>query len=234
MMIRLLSIPRPAAFAISHRTAAALAGGGRRITIDRSRVSMPPATAARPVSSSAAGLPDDAHLRSERAALTARWSASGHQIAMFFDGLCPLCAFEIGHLRKLPTAHRVCWVDISVARPTIAFPAAPPAAQPSALAGDDCVPLNTRALGKRSPADFMDAMHVWKVDEGRFVVGTDAVRELYRVLGLGFLWRWTGHPLARGAVDRAYNWFAANRHNLGFKRKEIKETETGAHKDSPQ
>lgn len=43
-----------------------------------------------------------------------------HQIAVYFDGGCPLCAKEIGYYQRLDQAQHVQWVDIS--RPNASCP----------------------------------------------------------------------------------------------------------------
>ena len=35
------------------------------------------------------------------------------QVAMFYDGACPLCSREVAHYKAIDTQHRVRWVDIS-------------------------------------------------------------------------------------------------------------------------
>jgi predicted DCC family thiol-disulfide oxidoreductase YuxK len=118
---------------------------------------------------------------------------------VFHDGSCPLCAFEIGHLRKLRAAARIAWIDIASRE-----------SQPDWLPD---TPFDAAVLGKR-PQDLSGAMHAWDVSERRFYVGTDAFRRIYPALGLGWVWGWTAHPAVRGSVDAAYAWFAANRHRF--------------------
>lgn len=135
------------------------------------------------------------------ARISASLAASGQTAIMFYDSLCPLCAFEIGHLRKLKAASRISWVDVSAAKPAMAIGTAPP------------TQLDLSVFPK-SQDELLSAMHVYDVATGQWHVGTDAVRELYGQLGLGWLWRWTKHPAVRSTVDAAYEWFAENRHKL--------------------
>ena len=40
------------------------------------------------------------------------------QIAVYFDGACPMCAKEIAYYRRLDTAQRVQWVDVAGPNPS--------------------------------------------------------------------------------------------------------------------
>lgn len=137
----------------------------------------------------------------ELASLARSLDAAGQTAIMFFDSLCPLCSFEIGHLRKLAAARRISWVDVGAKRVELAVGTSPAS------------PIDLRMFGKTQD-ELLSAMHVYDVTSGQWHVGTDAVRELYGQLGLGWLWRWTKHPAVRSSVDAAYEWFAANRHKL--------------------
>jgi predicted DCC family thiol-disulfide oxidoreductase YuxK len=42
-----------------------------------------------------------------------------NQVAMFYDGGCPLCRREVEHYRRLDRVRRVRWIDISLQRDSL-------------------------------------------------------------------------------------------------------------------
>ena len=106
--------------------------------------------------------------------------APGKKVEVFFDGECPLCAREIGMLRRLDRRGRIRFTDI-------------------AAAGFDAT-----ALG-RSMSALMDRIH-GRLPDGTWIEGVEVFRRLYAAVGLGVLvaptkgcrqqaWTWR-HPQA--------------------------------------
>ncbi len=106
-------------------------------------------------------------------------------VQVFYDGDCPLCAREISLLRRLDRRGRIRFTDI----------AAP---------GFDAT-----AYGKTWQT-LMEQMHA-RLDDGRWVQGVEAFRQIYRAVGLGPLVALTRLPGLSHLLEWGYRIFAGNR-----------------------
>lgn len=113
-----------------------------------------------------------------------------YPLTVYYDGACPVCAFEIGHLRERSRDGRLVFVDISAP----GFDAPRHGATPSVM--------NAEIHGLRA--------------DGTMVRGVEVLRLAYEGAGLGFLLRPTGWSLLRPLADAAYRTFA--RHRLAISR----------------
>ncbi len=110
------------------------------------------------------------------------------EVELFFDGACPLCSREIGLLRRLDRRGRVRFIDI-----------ADPAFDPT-------------AVGK-TEAELHSQIHARRAG-GEWVVGVEAFRVIYGLLGFGWLVPLTRAPFVSGALDAGYRAFAKHRLRL--------------------
>ena len=108
---------------------------------------------------------------------------------VFYDGECPMCAWEINWLKRKDRSHRVNFIDI---------------------AADT---FNPAEYG-RTQHQFMAEMH-GRLADGTWTVGVETFRHLYGLLGLGWLLSWTRWPGLRTVADIGYRIFAANRIRVG-------------------
>ncbi|HZM00837.1 MAG TPA: DUF393 domain-containing protein, partial [Planctomycetota bacterium] len=115
-------------------------------------------------------------------------TAGAPRLQVFFDGACPLCSREAAVLRRRDRRQAIEFLDI----------AAP---------GFDAA-----AWGRR-PEEFMAAMHA-RLPDGRWVIGVEAFRQIYALLGFGWLSTLTRLPVIRQALDAAYRTFARHRPRL--------------------
>ncbi len=117
---------------------------------------------------------------------------SDWRFRILIDGDCPLCRKEAAMLR---------WMDRGRGRLDLEDIAAP---------GFDAerygVPWAT----------LMGRIH-GVTPEGELVEGVEVFRRAYEAVGWGWMARWTAWPIVRPMVDRAYVWFAKNRHRLTFR-----------------
>jgi predicted DCC family thiol-disulfide oxidoreductase YuxK len=113
---------------------------------------------------------------------------SGHEIELFFDGGCPLCAREVRLLRRLDHSGRIRFTDI-------ADPAFDPATVGSTL------------------QTLMGRIHA-RLATGEWIEGVEVFRRLYAAVGFGRLVALSRLPGVRGLLDVAYRAFAANRLRL--------------------
>lgn len=104
---------------------------------------------------------------------------------IFYDHACPLCRFEMQHLKRLDKHRRLTQIDIST---------------PDFVAADWSL----------NPADLDRALHVL-APSGEWLVGMPAVRHVYRQLGMGCLMAVTELPGIAALFDSAYLRFARNR-----------------------
>ena len=107
-----------------------------------------------------------------------------YPLTLLFDSACPMCRTEMASLRTRDVSGRLRFADIH------ATGFAPPAG-------------TTRTA-------LLEAIHGVTAD-GRVVVGVEALRLAYAVVGLGWLAAPTAWPLLRGPADRAYRWVARHR-----------------------
>ena len=103
-------------------------------------------------------------------------------LTVLYDGQCPLCSREIAFLRRRPKSSTLGFFDIS----------APEA---------DLSPFNLT----RDQA--MKALYAVRSD-GTTLRGMDAIREIYRSIGMSWVVAPTAWPLLRPMFDLAYTIFA--------------------------
>ncbi len=105
---------------------------------------------------------------------------------LFFDGDCPLCAREVGLLRRLDGGRgRLALVDIAA-------------------------PDFDASTCERSHAELMARIH-GRLPDGTWVEGVEVFRRAYGAVGLGWLLAPTRWPLIGPLADAAYRVFARNR-----------------------
>lgn len=109
-------------------------------------------------------------------------------LTVFYDGACPVCAFEIEALRRRDACGRLQVVDISAP----GFDATGHGFRQSALEA---------------------SIHVVASD-GEVIRGATALRRIYRAVGLGWLVAPTAWPGVQALSDRAYRVFAKRRHRI--------------------
>jgi predicted DCC family thiol-disulfide oxidoreductase YuxK len=109
-------------------------------------------------------------------------AAGGWQLKLFFDGLCPVCSWEMRQLKRRDTSGRLAFEDI-----------AEPAFDPSryGLTLDQTV----RAMHAVTP-------------DGRVLRGPDAFAAAYRLVGLHWLAALISFGPTRPLVDLGYRLFA--------------------------
>lgn len=125
------------------------------------------------------------HQQRDAAGGGAEASAAGWQLAILYDGDCPLCSREIAGLRRLDRKRRLAFVDI----------AAP---------GFDA------SVYGLDMAAVMGRIHA-ALPDGRVIEGMDVFRRAYAAVGLGWLLAPTRWPGLRRVFDAAYRAFARNR-----------------------
>lgn len=112
------------------------------------------------------------------------------KIKLLYDGDCPLCLREVAFLRRQDAGQGwVAFVDITA-----------PDYDPQAHAGIDF-------------ATAMSRIHAILPD-GTVLRDMEVFRRVYEVLGLGWLYAWTGWPLIKPLADRLYGWWAKHRLTL--------------------
>jgi len=113
-------------------------------------------------------------------------------LTLLYDGACPICVFEMKRLegldRRKGRRARLAYRDI----------AAP---------GFDAARYGTTFEA------MMGRMHAL-TEDGRVLVGLDAIRAAYSAIGLGWVLAPTRLPGVRAVADRAYAWFAQNRYAI--------------------
>lgn len=121
------------------------------------------------------------------------------RITVFYDGSCPLCNWEITHLKRKDKQNNIVFENIQ----------------------DDSFESNYPELNKQT----LDALLHVKTSTGEWVTGLDATYLLWSTVGLGkwfspLKWQWL-HPITKPS----YLLFAKYRHRLTgilFKRKQTK------------
>lgn len=111
-------------------------------------------------------------------------------LTVFYDGTCPLCAFEINHLKKQDKASCLNFEDIMVRDFQQRFPN-----------------LNWQALNERIHA--IDS-------NGKVFIGLDATYEAWRLVGRGWLYAPTRWPVIRLFADKLYLMFARHRYRISY------------------
>lgn len=109
-------------------------------------------------------------------------------LEVFHDGACPLCAREIGWLRRLDRQNRIVFTDI-----------ADPSFDP------DSVGLTMDAL--------MARIH-GRLPDGRVLEGLEVFRQLYAAVGFRRLVAFSRAPGVAQVLDAGYRLFARNRLRL--------------------
>jgi predicted DCC family thiol-disulfide oxidoreductase YuxK len=114
---------------------------------------------------------------------------AGSEITLLIDGACPLCRREARFLRRLDRGRgRIAFEDISAE-----------GFEPS-----------RHGLLREAVNEQIHGV----LPTGRVVRGMEVFRRAYRAVGLGWLLLPTSWPLLRPLSDRAYRWFARNRHRI--------------------
>jgi predicted DCC family thiol-disulfide oxidoreductase YuxK len=111
-------------------------------------------------------------------------SAMTWQIKLLYDGDCPLCLREVNFLRKQDNG-----------RGLVVF---------TDIAADD---YNAAAHGGVDFATAMERIHAVKAD-GTVINNVEVFRQIYEVLGLGWIYAPTRWPLVGPLVDWAYRVWA--------------------------
>ncbi len=113
--------------------------------------------------------------------------ASPWRIKLLYDGDCPLCRREVEFLRRRDGGRGlIAFVDIAA-----------PDYDAAANAGIDFVTA-------------MREIHAITTD-GQVIRGVEVFRQVYAVLGLGWVYGWTGLPGIRRLVDWVYGLWAERR-----------------------
>lgn len=113
---------------------------------------------------------------------------SSPQFRLLYDGLCPICSREIKKLKQMDHDNQLALIDIT-----------DPQFDPS--------PWGLKI------EDVHQQLHLIRPD-GTIVTAMNAVREMYRAIGKGWLMSWTGWPVLRPIFDLLYRIFARYRLKL--------------------
>lgn len=109
---------------------------------------------------------------------------------LFYDGLCPLCEMEIGHLKKLDSQNNLTFVDIMASDFSELYPK-----------------LDWQALD--------DRIH-GMCEDGTLLIGLDATHRAWSEVGKGWVYAPLRWPVIRFFADKAYIIFARNRHKISY------------------
>ena len=107
------------------------------------------------------------------------------QLQVFFDGGCPVCSREMAVLARRDRRQLIEFIDITA-------------------------PGFDAAAWGREPAQLMAAMHA-RLPDGRWAIGVEAFRQIYAVLGFGWLVALTRVPGLSHLLEAAYRLFARYR-----------------------
>jgi predicted DCC family thiol-disulfide oxidoreductase YuxK len=123
---------------------------------------------------------------------------------VLYDGGCSLCSREISFLKKRTETRQapVSYVNVD----DDSLPQLPAVAQQAIAKHFD---LNCDE-DRRQLLLFMHAVQ----DDGKVLRGVDVFRSLYRHAGLGFISGFLSLPGVNRLSEKAYDWFAYNRHWL--------------------
>jgi predicted DCC family thiol-disulfide oxidoreductase YuxK len=126
------------------------------------------------------------------------------RLTVYYDGLCPICRREIDWVRRRDKARALQLVDFAAA---------------DFNAGDAGIP----------EVQLMQEIHAQAAD-GEVLRGVEVFRQMYSLIGMGWLLAWTKWPLARPIANTAYRAFAALRPRLSAYRLDDKTCDRcGAH-----
>jgi len=115
-------------------------------------------------------------------------AATPYDIEVFYDGGCPFCLREMNALRRWDKHGRFKFTDI------------------------DAASFEAAAYGK-TQADLMAQMH-GRFPDGTWLRGFEVIRQIYAVMGLGWLVALSRLPIVSQCLDIAYRLFAKNRLRL--------------------
>lgn len=107
------------------------------------------------------------------------------RIQVFFDGDCPLCRREINMIRRWDRNHRIWFTDI-------------------ARSDFDSKEWKT------DQKTLMDELHA-RLPDGSWVKGVEAFRQIYSLVGFGWIVFISRLPGISGILNMAYRVFARNR-----------------------
>ena len=113
---------------------------------------------------------------------------NGNNLLLLYDGQCRFCRRKIRMLRKLDRHNRLIFCDLR-----------------SGLPAD--IPLNL-------PLEELEKQIHAVLPDGTVAAGMEAVRSVFRRIGLGWLTAPTGWPVLRFIADAAYRFIARNRHRF--------------------
>jgi predicted DCC family thiol-disulfide oxidoreductase YuxK len=103
-------------------------------------------------------------------------------MTVFYDSMCPVCSFEIDMLKRKDVNQAIEFTDIT--RPDFD-------PGPFGLTMDQLV----------------GSIHGLNAS-GQIVSGMELFRQVYRALGMGWVWGWTAWPGVRNLADAGYSVFA--------------------------
>jgi len=112
------------------------------------------------------------------------------QINVLYDSKCNLCLMEISFLMKKDKEGKIIFTDLESDY-------------------DESDPKN----GNISYEQAMRSMHAIKFN-GEVISGVKVFKELYEIIGLGYLYSFTTLPIVGPLVDRIYKYWANYRTNL--------------------
>ena len=110
------------------------------------------------------------------------------ELVIFYDGFCPLCVREMGHLRRIDKDNKLQLVDIQ---------------QPDF---EQRYPHINRAEAS--------SILLSQCPDGRLLRGLDSTHRAWSVVGKGWRTAWLRWPIIRWFADRAYLYFARNRYRI--------------------
>ncbi|MCX2524257.1 thiol-disulfide oxidoreductase DCC family protein [Larsenimonas rhizosphaerae] len=109
------------------------------------------------------------------------------ELILFYDGACPLCVREIGHLTRLDEQGRIQCEDIQKDDFEMRWPQVDPQEASSILLG---------------------------YYHGQVIKGLDVTHRAWSLVGRGWLTAPLRWPVVRPVADRVYLWFARHRYTI--------------------
>lgn len=108
-----------------------------------------------------------------------------YPLTVFFDGACPICAREIGLMKRLDRKQRLIFCDFSL-------------------------PEYDETLIGVAPSQLGQVIHAqW--EDGRVIRGVEVFQAMWEAVGLGLLTKLSRLSLVEPLLYQAYAWFARNR-----------------------